>query len=67
MLLEEERKDVERRHETSPLLTFRRALPSSATRDLSRQFIGFRVVPLSTSTILNSNLLQCRVVSVTVG
>jgi len=34
VLSEEERKDVERRHETSPPLHVRRALPSSATRDL---------------------------------
>ncbi len=50
VLLEEERKDVERMHRTSPLLQVRRALPSSATRDLSLQFIDFTVALLVTST-----------------
>ena len=50
VLLEEERKDVERMHRTSPLLQVRRALPSSATCDLSPQFKDFTVALLVTST-----------------
>jgi hypothetical protein len=59
VLSEEERKDVERRHGTSPLLHVRRALLSSAIRDLSLQFNGFRVVSFITSTaLINTDCLN---------
>jgi hypothetical protein len=59
MLLEEERENVERRHETSPLLHVWRALPSSATRDLSPQFNGVTVAMLVTSTAsINQRLVR---------